>query len=196
MGLREQKKEATKRTLLNKAYNLFKKYGVESVSIRKLASESGLGSGTYYNYFKTKDEILFLICDSIFAKSFAEVKIDKSASVENNLNSLVLSILQKMSSESDIIFYFVQIISNPDHFTENSPGRDFIEKHISTYSKLLFEIIPNKNKITNIELFSRLCWHQLITYVYLYFMDTSHEKIFTKKFLENSNKIMCHGILL
>jgi AcrR family transcriptional regulator len=193
---RDNKKLETRSKIIKKAHELFNKYGVADIGMRKLASESGLGLGTYYNYFRTKDEIVFAISDNIFLDSFEKAAISKDTKIDKRLNKLVVSILENMNSDSEIIFYLVQIISNPDHYVEeNSEGRKFTEVHLKNYFNIIEKIVPSKLNNTDVESFSRLCWHQLMIFVYMWFMDKSDGKPNTRRFIETTHSSLCYGIL-
>jgi len=57
-GLRERKAEATRRRILAAARELMSEGGPESVTIGGLASRADIGLGTFYNYFKSRDELI------------------------------------------------------------------------------------------------------------------------------------------
>jgi AcrR family transcriptional regulator len=60
---REAKKRKTKKAILSAAVELFSKNGFEKTSIAQLAKTAGVGKGTVYSYFKTKQDILQAFCD-------------------------------------------------------------------------------------------------------------------------------------
>ena len=62
-GAREQKKRRTKKAILDAAVELFGKNGFEKTSIAQLAEKAGVGKGTVYGYFKTKQDILYAFCE-------------------------------------------------------------------------------------------------------------------------------------
>jgi AcrR family transcriptional regulator len=196
MKNRELKKIQTRKTLVSKAHSLFNEFGVSNIGMRKLAEESGLGLGTYYNYFKNKDEIIFSISHSIFLNSFEGVGRCKGKDVSEKLSELVIKVLDSMSEDVEIILYLVQIISNPEHYADDeSEGRIFNEAHISNYSKLVKDIIGGN--IINIDEddFARLAWHHLMIFLYMWFMDSSKNKLHTKKFIKTTNKALCFGVV-
>ena len=45
--------------ILEKADNLFHKYGVRSISMDDIARELGISKKTIYQYFKDKDDIVY-----------------------------------------------------------------------------------------------------------------------------------------
>ena len=62
-GLREQKKKATRAAIMEAAINLFGERGYESTSVSSLAKAAGIGKGTIYSYFASKNEILLAFCE-------------------------------------------------------------------------------------------------------------------------------------
>ncbi|WP_141734595.1 TetR/AcrR family transcriptional regulator [Oligoflexus tunisiensis] len=58
--------------ILEAAQTLFSRYGVRKTSIEEIAKSAGLGKGTVYLYFKSKDEIF----DAV-AQKFGQILTDK-----------------------------------------------------------------------------------------------------------------------
>lgn len=63
VSLREKKKRKTREAILNAAIELFGKNGFEATSISQLAQKAGVGKGTVYSYFSTKQDILNAFCE-------------------------------------------------------------------------------------------------------------------------------------
>jgi AcrR family transcriptional regulator len=61
-GLREEKKQLTRKAIMDASIQLFTSKGYESTSINDLAREAKIGKGTIYSYFKTKREIFLAFC--------------------------------------------------------------------------------------------------------------------------------------
>lgn len=55
-GLRERKKEATRLALSQAAVRLAMEHGVEHVSAEGIATEAGVSTRTFHNYFSSKEE--------------------------------------------------------------------------------------------------------------------------------------------
>lgn len=51
--------------IIKGAIKLFKEKGFHKTTTREIASESGFSIGTLYEYIRTKEDVLFLVCDSI-----------------------------------------------------------------------------------------------------------------------------------
>ncbi|MFI6868261.1 TetR/AcrR family transcriptional regulator [Nocardia sp. NPDC050406] len=59
VGLRELKKERTRRALLRAAYRLFDDKGYDGTTITEIAKAAEVSPGTFFNYFGTKEDLLF-----------------------------------------------------------------------------------------------------------------------------------------
>ena len=78
-GLRERKKERTRRLIADTAARLFAERGYEQVAVRDVAEEAEVAEQTVYNYFPTKEQLVTdleqevedRLCDLIRARSAA-----------------------------------------------------------------------------------------------------------------------------
>lgn len=52
--------------MIRGAVKLFKDKGFHRTTTREIAKEAGFSIGTLYEYIRTKEDILFLVCDSIY----------------------------------------------------------------------------------------------------------------------------------
>ncbi len=73
-GLREEKKKATKAAIMEAAITLFGEQGYDHTSISALAKVAGVGKGTIYSYFTSKNEILLAFCEEELAFMHEEIK--------------------------------------------------------------------------------------------------------------------------
>lgn len=200
-SLREAKKAQTKKSLIDKAQLLFNENGVEGIGIRDLAKESGVGLGTYYNYFKTKDEIIFSIADKIFSHLFTsclkDIEFSSKDSTVEKLNNLVIYLLENLSRNREVVVQLVQIISITKHYIDSeSEGRKFTERHIINYSSLVSSILGDVTLRIERADFGRLCWHQFMIFIYMWFMDQTKNHVATKEFINSTHITLIYGALL
>lgn len=68
--------------LVNAAVKLFVNKGFHKTTVREIAKEFGMSMGALYDYIRTKEDILFLVCDHIF-KSVSD-KLEASMRTEKD----------------------------------------------------------------------------------------------------------------
>lgn len=59
MRIREEQKEQIRSALLRAGTELIEKDGVEGTTIEAITSRAGVAKGTFYNYFKTKHDLIY-----------------------------------------------------------------------------------------------------------------------------------------
>lgn len=64
-GLREQKKRRTRRVLVETAYALFERDGYGRTTVTDIAAAAEVSRATFFNYFASKEELLFPDGDEI-----------------------------------------------------------------------------------------------------------------------------------
>ncbi|MGW1025297.1 TetR/AcrR family transcriptional regulator [Streptomyces sp. NPDC002577] len=60
-GLRERKKQATRMALQSSAVDLFRRHGPDAVTVEDICADAGVSPRTFFNYFSTKEEAVFLL---------------------------------------------------------------------------------------------------------------------------------------
>lgn len=65
---REEKADETRRTLFAAAAVVVGKYGYEEASITRITEQAGVGNGTFYYYFKTRQELLDRLLPAVGAQ--------------------------------------------------------------------------------------------------------------------------------
>jgi AcrR family transcriptional regulator len=58
-GLREQKKRATREAIARAAWKLFNRRGFDAVTVADIAREANVSEKTVFNYFPTKEDLVF-----------------------------------------------------------------------------------------------------------------------------------------
>ncbi|MGE0830088.1 MAG: TetR/AcrR family transcriptional regulator, partial [Hyphomonadaceae bacterium] len=62
-GKRERAKAAIREAILKAAKRVFAEIGYESATVRDIIRGTDLASGTFYNYFKSKEEVFEALAD-------------------------------------------------------------------------------------------------------------------------------------
>lgn len=58
--------EIRRQQMIQGAVKLFKEKGFHRTTTREIAKEAGFSIGTLYEYIRAKEDVLFLVCDSIY----------------------------------------------------------------------------------------------------------------------------------
>ena len=62
-GKREQTKVANRLAILNAAREVFGELGYETATVRDIIRRTGLAAGTFYNYYRSKEEVFAALAD-------------------------------------------------------------------------------------------------------------------------------------
>ena len=96
--------EMRREQMIQGAVKLFKEKGFHRTTTREIAKEAGFSIGTLYEYIRTKEDILFLVCDSIYDE------------VLNRLSVLAIEDGTIAGLKSEIHQYFSLIDDMSDEF--------------------------------------------------------------------------------
>jgi AcrR family transcriptional regulator len=77
-GRVERRKARTRAALLDAARELFAQRGVEHTTIARIAEHADVAIGSFYNYFRTKEELLDALVESEFSKQLELVQLRQS----------------------------------------------------------------------------------------------------------------------
>lgn len=96
--------------IIKGAIRLFQEKGFHRTTTREIAKESGFSIGTLYEYIRTKEDVLFLVCESIHDQ--VRDRIADSMEVENpsieNMRKAVRSFFYLMDDMQDEILMLYQ----------------------------------------------------------------------------------------
>jgi len=67
--------------MIKAAIQLFKEKGFHRTTTREIARESGFSIGTLYEYIRTKEDVLFLVCESIYEQ--VHERLEAAIDLEN-----------------------------------------------------------------------------------------------------------------
>ncbi len=115
---RQQREKALIREkIVNAATELFSQHGFEQVSMRKIAEKIEYSPTTIYNYFKNKNELLFVLLKQGYTKFFDTLKDAKekynNAAYEIKLKKVLQSYIEFGLTNQD--YYNLMFILNIDN---------------------------------------------------------------------------------
>ncbi len=102
--------------MIRGAVSLFKQKGFHRTTTREIAQASGFSIGTLYEYIRTKEDVLYLVCDNIYEEVSSRLK---SMDLEKGtLESLKLGIkhyfklIDDMQDEVLVMYQEAKVLSN------------------------------------------------------------------------------------
>lgn len=92
--------EIRRNQMIQGSVKLFKEKGFHRTTTREIAKEAGFSIGTLYEYIRTKEDVLFLVCDSIYDE--VNNRLSALSLTDGTLNGLKLAIHQYFSLIDDM----------------------------------------------------------------------------------------------
>jgi AcrR family transcriptional regulator len=104
MSLREKKKIETKNKIFEVAGRLFKEKGFESTSIDEITEEAGIGKGTFFNYFPTKEALLLYFGEQMdeLIYSSVENELGRSFSTRDKIKNLLAFLAENYEKDKEL----------------------------------------------------------------------------------------------
>ncbi|MBN2851240.1 MAG: TetR/AcrR family transcriptional regulator [Clostridia bacterium] len=94
MGIREENRKYYRNKILESAKEVFTSKGYENTTIEQIADHAGIGLGTAYNYFKSKEELFILSMAENMAEN-DEAGSEKLTHITGNADDLVTEAIMK-----------------------------------------------------------------------------------------------------
>ena len=167
MERKKGEKNQKRKKILDKAWELFRKNGYEETKVEDITRELGVSKGSFYTYFKTKDEVLYEILERI--KKENEERISKI-----NVNQEPSKILEDYVTSK--MNYIVKLLNNMkissiNRNLSNSKLKNFFEELKKVSIEFIKKNIVEKfNKINgnkyNLEIISEFVYLAIEEFLY------------------------------
>jgi transcriptional regulator, tetR family len=136
-GKEKNIKKQKKRKILEKAFELFRKNGYTDTKVEDITRKLGILKGSFYTYFKTKEELLCEVLESVKKsemKKYSKVEID-----ENPRKTLENFVKERFKS-------FLELLNNVDigivrSFAQNTIAGKFHEEMTKFFKSFIKENI-------------------------------------------------------
>ncbi|MGM8364755.1 TetR/AcrR family transcriptional regulator [Virgibacillus sp. W0181] len=145
--------EKRRKQMIKGAITLFKQKGFHRTTTREIANEAGFSIGTLYEYIRTKEDILFLVCDSIYDQ--VTERMEKTIDFQNpSLESLATVIelyfrlMDEIQDEVIIMYQEVKSLKDKDLRYILDKERDMV----SMLKWVIVTCVPHELKAIDAEL--------------------------------------------
>ena len=102
-GKRERTKVANRQAILDAAREVFGELGYDAATVRDIIRRTGLASGTFYNYYKSKEEVSDALADD-GARRFRpllRVEFERAVDFESYLRGAISAYFQFVATEQE-----------------------------------------------------------------------------------------------
>lgn len=134
-SVRLSKRERTQSILIDGAIEAVARHGIEGASIKEMTALAGVANGTFYNYFKTRDEILRHAAGAI-ATELADNIAKNVEEIPSGLGRVVvstLSFIDQLTAAPEWGALFVEVVR------QLTDVRDFVADHLKQDVALAIE---------------------------------------------------------
>jgi AcrR family transcriptional regulator len=97
MGLRERKRQQTRQQLISSAMRLFEQKGYEQTTVAEIAFGAGVSTKTFFNYFASKDEVLF---PHLTRRVDAAVELIERRGPDDQMADVLVAAMQHMLADA------------------------------------------------------------------------------------------------
>ena len=140
-GARATNKTKNRQAIIKAGIRIFIDKGVSETTVRDIIRSTGLASGTFYNYFNSKEEVLVAIFDD-FAKEIGRTVRDDNVEPKNFEEFLRIKLtrfFKFVSSKPEIFMIMSNNHNLVNNFSINTPQIileiDYLKEEISDYIK-------------------------------------------------------------
>lgn len=108
MGKAEENKQKKRTALLSHAFSLFMNQGIGNTTISEIAQHAGVGKGTFYFYFKDKEDLI----EKLIAQKAEQLLLNamnaleahpETVKVEDKLVLVADSLLEQLNNDSRLL---------------------------------------------------------------------------------------------
>ncbi|QAS54662.1 TetR/AcrR family transcriptional regulator [Halobacillus litoralis] len=139
--------------MIRGAVTLFIEKGFHKTTTREIAKASGFSIGTLYEYIRKKEDVLFLVCDSIYkrVKERMEASIDPNQTSVQSLVHAIRSYFQLMDDMQDEVLVMYQEVKSLSRDAQDyvlQKERDMV----SMLEQVIFNSLPGQRSETQVKL--------------------------------------------
>lgn len=146
MGIREENKKYYREKILKASREIFSLQGYENTTIEQIAENGGIGLGTVYNYFKSKEELFVLSMADDIAEA-TEINVDESNFNESNVVEIVTETILKQIRKANYINKKIWKVALPIIFSSMKSDRMPIKEVMKADYKIMDKIRDLLNQL-------------------------------------------------
>ncbi|MEK3934011.1 TetR/AcrR family transcriptional regulator [Sporosarcina sp. FSL W7-1349] len=128
-----------KKEMIKMAAELFEKQGYHKCSIQDIVQPLGITKGSFYYYFKNKEELLYYIHDEMITYLIRKTEslVNERQDSQEKLYGIIKALLETIHhyKSNVIVFYKEMAYLSPSHYEEIKIKRDYYHSMILDNTK-------------------------------------------------------------
>jgi len=138
MRITSEKKEATRRQIIEAALALFRSRGFEATTTRDIARAASIATGTLFNYFETKESLVTALASEALAKARAASHSQAvDGTLEEELFALVAAELRQLKPLRAFLTPVLETVLSPlASARRDGDGETFRLEHLEIVSAI------------------------------------------------------------
>jgi len=137
---RQQQKAQLRKRLYDVALELFRAQGYEATTVQQITERAGVGKGTFFNHFPSKEHVVVEWYDGITRESLAEVRERAFGSAEEGVCALVDAMAARAAAAPELVAIKARIAPASDLLAEAERTQDaemstFCTEHLQAGKK-------------------------------------------------------------
>lgn len=125
-----KKNELVRDVLLECAHQIAAAEGADAINIRRLATQAGVASGTVYNYFQSKEDVLLALTEECWRKALVDMQAAVRADTfKGQLAEMYAFLRARMADSADML---MQSLSEVE-----AAGRDRMQRMHQSLSEAI-----------------------------------------------------------
>ena len=174
MRVTTETKEATRQAILDATRTLLVERGWERVATRDIAAEAGVGNGTLFNYFPTKEAIVA----ELVAEALAEANPSRKGTAEEQVYSLIAGGLRRLRPYRAFLpFVLGSILTNSERLKN---------EHLEQVERVFGHTLPPMHR--------HLYWSLYSGILTFWVSDPSPKQVETLAFIDHSVALFCASL--
>lgn len=133
---REERAQATREKLLEAAIELVNQYGMKYLTVRNICDEAGVSTGSFYNLFDSKDDLVFYYLQNVFTEYKQKVEDDASRHSSLEKKILIYRFYIQCVLETGLEFITGLYAANTNqafNFLERNPRNEMVLDRVREY---------------------------------------------------------------
>lgn len=133
-----EQKECKKQQMLEECFELFVKQGLENTSMNDLAKYCKTYKAAFYNYFRSKDDIVFE-CAKMYMEKLDDILLNQLVYSKTSISETLKNAFNILVKEKHNLRYVYQVVSSPKYGEKSRKALAVIYEKYLSYSEKLAE---------------------------------------------------------